>query len=369
MKRGFKTRIYLSEWQEKILFNYCKVYHNMWNFLVEKYKNQLPSVNSYGIKGYKPFELLSDFGNPDVPQRLVLGVQKQFGNTVENFFNKKSFRPKFHKFNPKKQSFYLASLKYDIYDDGYIPFPIWYKGKCAKSQRIKIDMGVIRKYNITEVKEPRFLYIDGKWFLTGVYDFYPNNENIKKEFLGLDWGIKNFMTTSNGEFINYPDSVIREYQRIKRLQSIRDKKKKNSKNYIKATYRIHKAYKRFESLKKDFIEKKTKELAVSYNIAVEKLDEYFNDSKKYVRREIFIHPRERFNDKLKWKCELYNSHFIKIDPFLTSKTCSVCGLVHNDLTLADRMLICECGNNIDRDVNAAINIKNAAIAASVFVAR
>lgn len=91
--------------------------------------------------------------------------------------------------------------------------------------------------------------------------------------------------------------------------------------------------------------------------------------KKYVRREIFIHPRERFNDKLKWKCELYNSHFIKIDPFLTSKTCSVCGLVHNDLTLADRMLICECGNNIDRDVNAAINIKNAAIAASVFVAR
>ena len=51
---GFKMQIYPNKEQENILLEYCKTYHNMWNFLVAKYKDKLPDVNSYGIKDYTP---------------------------------------------------------------------------------------------------------------------------------------------------------------------------------------------------------------------------------------------------------------------------------------------------------------------------
>jgi hypothetical protein len=69
-----------------------------------------------------------------------------------------------------------------------------------------------------------------------------------------------------------------------------------------------------------------------------------------------------FISNLEWKCLKENKHFVKIDRwFPSSKLCSSCGQIKSDLTLADRQYICECGLDIDRDINASINIKNAGI--------
>jgi len=66
-----------------------------------------------------------------------------------------------------------------------------------------------------------------------------------------------------------------------------------------------------------------------------------------------------FIGMLKYKSSWYGRNFIQIDRFEpTSKTCSNCGWVNNDLTLADRMWTCKiCGKELDRDINAAVNIK------------
>ena len=69
-------------------------------------------------------------------------------------------------------------------------------------------------------------------------------------------------------------------------------------------------------------------------------------------------PKYMFEEQLEWKCKKFGSYFIKVNPKNTSKTCSVCGQIH-DMKLNDRMMICSCGNKMDRDINAAINIKNA----------
>lgn len=72
-----------------------------------------------------------------------------------------------------------------------------------------------------------------------------------------------------------------------------------------------------------------------------------------------IAPKSVFDIKLKWKCKKNGSYFIKIDPNFTSKTCSNCGYIFEELTLKDRIFNCPCcGQSIDRDVNATINIKN-----------
>ena len=67
-----------------------------------------------------------------------------------------------------------------------------------------------------------------------------------------------------------------------------------------------------------------------------------------------------FRSMLEYKCQWYGSELVVVNPAYTSQTCSNCGAIKSDLTLKDRTYKCECGLEIDRDLNAAINIKNRA---------
>lgn len=216
-----------------------------------------------------------------------------------------------------------------------------------------------------KVKEPRYSYIKGKWYLTGSYEI---EEPIKQNTpitIGLDWGIKNFMTSSLGEFINYPKSVNREFKRINKLKSLKDKKVKNSKNYNKLILKIDKAYEKIEFLKRDFIEQTTTRLCRYSNIAVENLtNAKIKKSNKNRRRLLQIAPLNRFVETLKWKCKKFGTEFYEVNPAYTSQTCSCCGQLMN-LKLKDRICNCSCGNKMDRDINAAINIAAKTIRSSL----
>lgn len=357
MQVGFKIQIYPTKGQEKLLLEYCKISHNMWNFLVSKYQDNFPVVGAYGIKDYNTEQLISEFGVKNIPTRIVLGVIISFCKAFKRFYNKKSNKPKFHKYNPNKQSFYVPSIKYKI-DKGFVNIPT-IKNDRRTSKCLLLDLEYLKKYNITEVIEPRYTCYKGKWYLSGSYK-KPDVLKSDKEFIGLDWGIKTFMTTSNGEFINYPKTIKREFYRIRKIQSILDKKNKHSKNWEKLNKKIQKAYDRLENLKKDFIEKETTRLSKDNSIAVENITKDIR-SKKFICRQSYIAPRRRFIDKLKWKCEKFGSYFIEVNPAHTTQKCCRCGKIHN-LNLKDRIMDCECGNYLDRDINAAINIKNDALA-------
>jgi len=137
--------------------------------------------------------------------------------------------------------------------------------------------------------------------------------------IGLDWGIKNFMTTSTGEFINYPKTVLREFYRINKLKSLRDKKNRNSNNWNKLNNKITLAYERFENLKKDFIEQTTTKLCRCNNIAIEDLtNAKIRMSNKNRRRLIQINPLSRFTDTLRWKCQKFGTDLYEVNPAYTS---------------------------------------------------
>lgn len=354
MRMGFKMRIYPNKEQEELLFEYCKVSHDMWNYLVAKHKNEFPRVSKLGILDYNPTQLMNEMG-VKIPQRIALWVCKKYADAVIRVYKKFSKQVKFHKYNPNKQSFCITSKKYII--KGYrIPFLLCLgqQVKNVMSRKILLDKEYINKYNITEIIEPFYIRYKGIWYLAGSYNIPDIKKDNSKSVLGLDWGIKNFMTTSESELINYPPSVLREYQRIKRLQSIKDKKKKGSKNREKILLKLQKAYIRFENLKKDFIEKETTKLAKKYHISVEKtsnLDRFI-----FIRRNRMIAPKQTFLHKLEFKCNKYGSYYTEVDSHYTSKICSECGQIH-DIKLKDRVVICDCGLVLDRDINAAINIK------------
>ena len=81
---------------------------------------------------------------------------------------------------------------------------------------------------------------------------------------------------------------------------------------------------------------------------------------KHLSKAIAEQSLYRFTQLLTYKCELYGIKLVKADRwFPSSKTCSECGCVKHDLKLSDRVYKCkECGSEIDRDVNAAINLSN-----------
>lgn len=357
MLKGCKFRIYPTKEQEEILFIYCKYSHIMRNFLVGKFKDNLPKTNIYGLKDYSEQKFIEDFKETEIPlpKRLIKGVILNYRYSVERVYKKLSKQPKFHKYNSNKQSFYLPSQILKI-NNFKIKLPAAQGFSVKGKSQIIVDKKYTTKFNISEVKEPRFKYESGKWYITGSYNISEPIKQNSSTIVGLDWGIKNFMTSSKGEFINYPKSIIREFYRINRLKSLRDKKAKNSNNWNKLNNRIVLAYERFESLKKDFIEQTTTRLCRHSNIAIEDLtNAKIKMSNKNRRRLAQINPLSRFTDTLKWKCEKFGTNLYEVNPAYTSQICSRCGNKIK-LTLKDRIFECSCGNIMDRDINAAINI-------------
>ena len=375
MLKEIKIRIYPDKEQEKLLLSYCKDYHNMKNFLVAKFKDNLPNVGKRNIIGYKDKDILSEYEimyncKTELPTRCIRGAITDYISGIRKFYQKICSRPpKFHKYDPNRQSFYIVDLKYLIKDCS-VPMPVRKdlraKYKSTISKKIPMDKKYATKEHLTYLKDIRFHYQKGKWYVSGCYDV-PNVEiNNNKEFLGLDWGIKNFMTTSESTLINYPKGIVREYYRIRKISHYLDKKVRNSNNYKKLKRKFDKAYKRMNGLKINFIHQETTKLARQYHIVIEDIpfEDISKDKKegkrKFIRRTKVLAPKYMFEEQLEWKCKKFGSYFIKVDPKNTSKTCSVCGQIHN-MRLKDRVMICSCGNKMDRDINAAINIKNAGI--------
>jgi hypothetical protein len=164
---GFKMEIHPNGFQQEILREYCKTYHNMWNFLVAKYKDNLPVVSKYGIKDFDTNDLINEFGSA-IPKRVVLGVIKEYSRAVQMAYNKVVNRPKFHKYNPNKQSFYIASMTYSV-TNGRAVIPSLGRGRENMSYRIPLDIEYLNKYNIKEIIEPRFTFYKGKWYISGSY--------------------------------------------------------------------------------------------------------------------------------------------------------------------------------------------------------
>jgi len=354
MTIGFKVRIYPNKEQEEKLFYFCKCSHEMWNYVVAKYKNSEGKIicGTYGVKGSSPQDLMKEFIKEDIPKRIYNDIAKRYSQTWKRAYNKIGRPPKFHKYNPNKQSFCIASQTIKINDDNTINL-----SGVKKGRKCPIDMTFLNKYNIKTITEPRYTCSYGKWYISGSCEV--NIEQLEKteNQLGLDWGIKDFMTTSNGIKINYPKTVLRQFYRINSLKSKLSKKNKGSNNHQRLKEKVDKAYFRLENLKKNFIEQTTTELARENNIAIEDLiNAKILMSNKNRRRLRIIAPLDRFITTLEWKCKKFNRDFIKVNPAYTSMDCSQCGKRNLKLTLKDRIYKCSCGLELDRDINAACNI-------------
>ena len=137
------------------------------------------------------------------------------------------------------------------------------------------------------------------------------------------------------------------------------RKVQDSNNYWKQYRRLKKAYKRKANVINDALHKYTTRLCKTHSTVVTEnlsIADLIKTSEKWMRRGFALSQMKRLIQLLQYKAAIYR----QVERFFaSSKTCSRCGYKNNALTLADRTYVCpECGLQIDRDLNAAHNIRN-----------
>lgn len=176
--------------------------------------------------------------------------------------------------------------------------------------------------------------------------------------VGIDVGIKKFAVLSNGEEIHNPKFLRKKEKQLKRAQRKLSKKKKGSKNWWKQVNKVQKLHTKVANQRKDFLHKKSFNLAKNYSIiCVEDLKIRNMVKNRKLSKSIFDAGWGMFRSFLDYKCEKNGGLLIKVEPAYTSQDCSCCG--HRvKKSLSVRTHICpKCGVVICRDQNAAINIE------------
>jgi putative transposase len=176
--------------------------------------------------------------------------------------------------------------------------------------------------------------------------------------IGVDVGLKSFLVASNGRQIDNPKLLRKSLSKLKYVQ--RKYSKYKGKRTRKRLARIHE---KVANQRKDFLHKtSTKLIRENQTVAIEDLA--VSNMVKNHKLALSISDAGWYELKrqLEYKADWYGKNILKIGRFEpSSKTCSACGKVNHDITLKDREWTCCCGITHDRDLNAAINIKNFAL--------
>lgn len=190
------------------------------------------------------------------------------------------------------------------------------------------------------------------------------DKDIKKissnKVLGLDYSQHDFYVSSEGEKANYPRYYRKMENKLKLEQQKLSRKQLKSNNWIKQKKKISKIQLKIANQRKDWLHKKSYELANNFDvICVEDIDLRGMGQTLHLAKNLHDNGFGMFRTMLKYKLEERGKQFIKIDRFYpSSKRCNDCGHINKELKLSDREWVCsECGSIIDRDYNAALNIK------------
>jgi putative transposase len=180
--------------------------------------------------------------------------------------------------------------------------------------------------------------------------------------VGIDLGIKDLLITSDGAI--YPNNkyLINSHFKLKKLQRKFAKTQKSGKNRDKLRIRIAKVYRKSVRQKEHYYHQITNELIRdNQTIVLETLRIKNMMGNRSLARNISDASWGLLISQLEYKAHWYGRQIVRIDTFYPStKTCSSCGLI-KDMPLKERMYNCECGLSLDRDINAAINIRNSGL--------
>ena len=180
-----------------------------------------------------------------------------------------------------------------------------------------------------------------------------------QEGIGVDLGINRLATLSNGEIFEGPKPLKTQLRRLRRLSRRLSRKKKGSKNRDKARTKLARLHLRIRNVRQDALHKLTSYLTQNFDeIVIEDLNVKGMVRNRRLARAILDMGFHELRRQLVYKSELRRCHVVAVNRwFPSSKVCSRCYDLKEDLSLGERLFRCEaCGLLIDRDLNAANNV-------------
>ena len=370
--KAFKIRLYPTTKQVILIdktIGACRfLYNQMLNERIDVYsklKDDKKALYSHKYKTVKQYR--ADFEFLKEVSSCALGESgRDLEKAYQNFYRQIRKREKagFPKFKSKKLA--KASYREQQYSTPKID-RIRFNEEKTKIRIMKL--GFVRFRGLSKSFQGKILNVtikrtkSNKYFATILTEI--EEDKVKKErtsdnIIGIDLGLKEFVTCSSGEIIKgIKEKVYKIESRIKKQQRHLSRKKKGSKRYEKCKVKLNRIY----EYRRNFLDHfqwalVNKLCSENQTISIESLSVKNMIKNKELSHAIHNINWSSFVSKLEQKAVEYDTEIWKVDRFFpSSKLCSKCGAVKSDLKLSDRQYICDCGLNLDRDINAAINMK------------
>lgn len=370
--KAIKVKIYPRKWQKELIekhFGCCRVIYNYGlERKVKVYTETKKSISTFSLNKEVPklFEekpWLKEVNSQSLQQSLA-----DLDSAFSHFFKKHNSFPKFKsKYNPK-QSFRVPQH-----------FEVAKNNKAIKIPKLKW-INFRDKFNIPKNVEFRNITVSregNEYFASICYDdkiVKPELKSIQeKKTLGIDLGTRYLAIFSDGtkienpkHFKKYEDKLALEQQKLSKIVN------KEFKSYQKQKEKVRKVHKKIRNTRKDFLHKLTTDLVKNQDytsfamedLAVKQLEQ---DNFTPMSKAIGDAGWRLLRTMMTYKCEDNGKNLLvigKFDP--SSKTCSVCGHIYQELGRDEKEWTCSsCNTKHDRDINAAKNIKNFSLVTSL----
>lgn len=365
MNRAIKMRLYPND-DQKIQFNKtfgcCR---KAWNLMLADAIENHKTNGKFTINTPASYKDKYDYLK-EIDSLALSNVWLNLKQAFKNHFDKKRKRKnKFPKFKSKKhtkRSYTTNNQKgtIEIFDNKIKLPKIGFVN--AKVHRKPETDWILKSATISQDT-------DETWYVSLLFEF--EKEIIMKtdidtnKVIGIDYKSNGLFVDNNGnkpedyKFYRRNHKKLAKEQR-KLSRKVGNKKKEiKSNNYLKQLKKVNKIHAYIKNSRKDFLHKLSTEIANQYDcICAETLDlKAIANKKRNLGKSTYNNGFGMFLTMLAYKLEERGGYLIKVDKFFPStKTCSCCGRL-KPLELNERTYTCECGNVIDRDINAAINIK------------
>lgn len=320
------------------------------------------------LKKLQEYKWLNEVSNNVTKQAI-----KDACNTYKRFFKGQCKYPRFKSKKGSTPSFYQDNVKIQ-FTDTHVKVEKFSMSKKQNKQKLNW-IKLCEKGRIpTDCKyvNPRFTYDGLYWYVSVGIEVEDSTTIPSNEGIGIDLGIKDLAICSDKNTyknINKTQRVKKLEKRKRRLQRcISRRYEKNKKgvsycktsNIIKREKELLKVAKRLTNIRQNHIHQATSEIVKRKPsfICMEDLNVSGMMKNKYLSKAVWQQGLYEFRRQIKYKSELNNIPVIIADRlFPSSKLCSCCGNIKKDLKLSDRIYKCQCGNIIDRDFKASLNLK------------
>ena len=357
-QRAYRFRLYPGREQETLFhrtFGCCRFVYNRMLADKKAMYEETGKTKRLTPAGYKKdFPWLKE-----VDSLALANVQLHLEAAFARFFEPgKNRYPRFKSKHRSRKSYTTNVVNGNItLEDGRLRLPK--AGTVRIRQHRRIPEGYVLK-SVTVSMEP-----SGKYYASLLYE-YPARENQTPgadredaKALGIDFAMRGMAVFSDGSRAEYPGYYRLAQERLARDQRRLSKRKKGSRNYEKQKRRVALRHEKIRNQRKDYLHKLSRDLADRYDvIAVEDIDMQAMSRSLHFGKSVADNSFGAFRTMLAYKLEEQGKSFVKVGRFFpSSKMCSRCGNVKKELRLDERVYRCSCGLCMDRDLNAAVNIR------------